>query len=166
MNADIKDQLEKTFPPFELGENRSLLECDFFDTYYCYFDQIDDDFLSQRQMSTEDLFLKINFDWPEFYLQIGLEAAHLRSRPNERIRTWKDVSYEYLYYFGQECYSLSSEGFKFYLPAAIYHFLTTDQNKAFMDSFGFRLNTRWGEDNHVFSDAQKEFIAKFKREHC
>ena len=166
MNTDIKDQLEKTFPPFELGENRSLLECDFNDTYRCYFDQINDDFLSQVQMSPEDLLLEINFDWPEFYLQIGIEAARLRSRPNERIRTWKDVSYEYLYYFGQNCSFLNSEGFKFYLPAAIYHFLTTDQNKAFMDSFGVRLNTRWDEDNHVFSDAQKQFIIKFKRTHC
>lgn len=166
MNADIKDQLEKVFPAFELGENRSLLECDFYDTHHCYFDQIDDDYLSAVQVSAEGLLLEFGFDWPEFYLQTGLEAALLRSRPHERIRTWKDVSYEYLYYFGQNCSFLSSEGFKFYLPAAIYHFLTTDQNKAFMDSFGVRLNTRWVEDNHVFSDTQIEFIAKFKRENC
>ncbi|MGR2922945.1 hypothetical protein [Acinetobacter sp. 1125_18A] len=166
MNADIKDLLEKVFPPFELGENRSLLECDFYDTHHCYFDQIDDDYPSAVQVSAEGLLLEFGFDWPEFYLQAGLEAALLRSRPHERIRTWIDVSYEYLYYFGQNCSFLSSEGFKFYLPAAIYHFLTTDQNKAFMDSFCVRLNTRWVEDNHVFSDAQKEFIIKFKREHC
>ncbi|MCU4319379.1 hypothetical protein KTH44_09585 [Acinetobacter bereziniae] len=166
MNADIKEQLEKTFPPFELGDNRSLLECDFYDTHHCYFDQIDDDYLSAVQVSAEGLLLEFGFDWSELYLQSGLQAARSRSRPNECIRTWKDVSYEYLYHFGQNCSFLSSEGFKFYLPAAIYHFLTTDQNKAFMDSFSVRLNTRWDKDNHVFSDAQKEFIIKFKRENC
>ncbi|WP_433848177.1 hypothetical protein [Acinetobacter proteolyticus] len=163
MSINIKELLEKVFPLIQLGENRSLLECDFYDTHYRYFDQIDEDYLSAIKMSAEDLLLEFGFDWPDFYLKVGLEAARLRSRPQEGIQTWKDVSYEYLYYFGMDCSYLSSNGFKFFLPAAIYHFLTTDKNKAFIDSFVFRLQTRWEEDNHVFSDDQKEFIEEFLR---
>ena len=161
MNVKTEELLEKIFPPFQLGDNRSLLECDFYDTHYGYFDQIDDDYLSAISMSSEDLILKFGFDWPEFYLQAGLEAARSRSRPYEGVRTWKDVSYAYLSYFGQDCGCLSSEGFKFFLPAAIYHFLTTDQNKAYMDWFVFRLESQWGKDNHVFNEAQKKFIIEF-----
>lgn len=165
MDINIKDFLEKIFPPFELGENRSLLECDFYDTHHCYFDQIDDDYLFAIQMSAEGLLLEFGFDWPEFYLQAGIEAVRSRSRPQEGIKTWKDVSYEYLYYFGQDCSYLSSEGFKFFLPAAVYHFLTTDQNKAYIDRFIFRFESQWEKDNHVFNDAQKKFIIEFVREH-
>ncbi|MDO3663430.1 hypothetical protein [Acinetobacter higginsii] len=159
----MKELLEKVFPPFQLGGIRSLLECDFYDTHYRYFDEIDDDYLSVIEMSAEDLLLEFGFDWPDSYLKVGLKAARSRSRPHEGIQTWKDVSYEYLYYFGMDCSYLSSNGFKFFLPAAIYHFLTTDKNKAFIDSFVFRLQTRWEEDNHVFSDDQKEFIEEFLR---
>lgn len=163
MSINIKELLEKVFPPFQLGGIRSLLECDFYDTHYRYFDEIDDDYLSAIEMSAEDLLLEFGFDWPDSYLKVGLEAARSRSRPQESIQTWKDVSYEYLYYFGMDCSYLSSNGFKFFLPAAIYHFLTTDKNKAFIDSFVFRLQTRWEEDNHVFSVDQKEFIEEFLR---
>ena len=163
MNVSIKDRLDKIFPPFQLGEIRSLFEWDFYDTHYRYFDQIDDNYLSAIKFSAEDLILEFGFDWPDFYLQVGLEAARSRNRPQEGIQTWQDVSYEYLYYFGMDCSFLSSEGFKFFLPAAIYHFLTTDKNKAFIDSFVFRLQTRWEEDNYLFSDGQKEFIKEFLR---
>lgn len=166
MNVNIKDLLEKIFPPFQLGEIRSLFECDFYDTHYRYFDQIDEDYLSATGFSAEDLLLEYSFDWPDTYLQMGLKAARSRCRPQEGIQTWMDVSYEYLYYFGVDCSYLSSNGFKFFLPAAVYHFLTTDGNKAFIDSFVFRLQTRWEEDNHVFSDDQKEFIEEFLRVNC
>ena len=165
MSIDIQKSIEQIFPPFELGENRSLLECDFYDTHYGYFDQIDDDYLSAIKISAEGLLLEYGFDWPEFYLQAGLEAVRSRSRPQEGIRIWKDVSYQYLSYFGQDCGCLSSEGFKFFLPAAIYHFLTTDQNKAYMDWFVFRLESQWEKDNHVFNDAQKKFIIEFITKH-
>ncbi|MDI3454934.1 hypothetical protein QLG01_17230 [Acinetobacter sp. V89_4] len=164
MNINIKELFEKVFPPFQLGGNRSLLECDFYDTHYRYFEQIDNDYLSALELSAEDLLLSYGFDWPDFYLQIGLEAVRSRGRPQEGIKIWTDVSYEYLYYFGVNCSYLSSEGFKFFLPAAIYYFLTTDKNKAYMDSFIFRLETRWEEDNHVFSDDQKKFIKEFLTE--
>lgn len=165
MYVNTEEFLEKTFPPFQLGDNRSLLECDFYDTHYGYFDQIDDDYLSAIEMSAEGLLLEYGFDWPKFYIQVGLEAARSRSRPHEGIKTWKDVSYEYLYYFGQDCSYLSSEGFKFFFPAATYHFLTTSQNTAYMDRFVFRLESQWEIDNHVFNDTQKKFIIEFVREH-
>lgn len=165
MDINIKELLEKVFPPFELKENRSLLECDFYDTHYWYFEQIDDDFLSTIGVSAEGLLLEYNFDWPEFYLKAGLEAIRSRSRPHEGIKTWKDVSYEYLYYFGQDCSYLSSEGFKFFLPAALYYFLSTDENKAYMDSFIFRLDSQWEKDQHVFNGDQKTFILTFVRDH-
>lgn len=158
--------LENIFPPAPLGENRTLFECDFYDTHYSYFDQIDDNYLSAIDMSSEDLILKYNFDIPEFYTIIGVKAAVSRTRPNEGIKIWKDVSYEYLYYFGSECCYLSSDGFKFFFPAALYHFLTAPKkNNAFMDSFIFRLDSRWEEDNHVFNDTQKIFIIEFVREY-
>ncbi|ESK54079.1 hypothetical protein [Acinetobacter tjernbergiae] len=91
MNMNIKELLEQVFPPFELKANRSLLECDFYDTHYRYFDQIDDDYLSAIGISAEDLLLEYNFDWPKFYLKVGLEAARSRSRPHEEIKTWRDV---------------------------------------------------------------------------
>lgn len=53
-----KEFLENIFPPFQLGDNRSLLECDFYNTHYCYFDQIDDDYLSAIDMSAEGLLLE------------------------------------------------------------------------------------------------------------
>ncbi|WP_228203403.1 hypothetical protein [Acinetobacter sp. CFCC 10889] len=167
MNIDlnIQNSIEKIFPPFPLGENRSLLECDFYDTHYSYFDQITDDYLSALEVSAEELILEWSFDWPNSYLQIGLEAARSRTRPIEGINTWKDISYEYLYYFGYNCSFLSSEGYKFFFPAATYYFLTTDQNKAYMDWFIFRLNSQWEKDNHVFNDIQKEFIIEFVKEH-
>ena len=165
MDVNIKELLEKVFPPFELKENRSLLECDFYDTHYWYFEQIDDDCLSTIGVSAEGLLLEYNFDWPEFYLKAGLEAIRSRSRPHEGIKTWKDVSYEYLYYFGQDCSYLSSEGFKFFLPAALYYFLSTNENKAYMDSFIFRLDSQWGKDQHVFNGDQKTFILTFVRDH-
>lgn len=164
MDVNIKELLEKVFPPFELKENRSLLECDFYDTHYWYFEQIDDDYLTTIELPAEGLLLEYNFDWPEFYLKAGLEAIRSRSRPYEGITTWKDVSYEYLYYFGQDCSYLSSEGFKFFLPAALYYFLSTDENKAYMDSFIFRLDSQWEKDQHVFNSNQKKFIIKFVRE--
>ncbi|WP_173910729.1 DUF6714 family protein [Acinetobacter sp. Marseille-Q1618] len=160
-----KKFLEETFPLFPLGENRSLLECDFYDTHRRYFDRIEDNYLSAVEMTAEDLLIKWGFDWPEFYLQAGLEAARSRTRPQEGINTWKDVSYEYLYYFGYNCSFLSSEGYKFFLPAALYYFLSTDENKAYMDWFVFRLNSQWETDQHVFNDAQKKFIIEFVKEH-
>lgn len=165
MDINTKECLEKIFPPFLLGDNRSLLECDFYDTHHSYFDQIDDDYLSVIDLPAEGLLLEYSFDWPKFYLQAGLEAVRSRSRPNEGIKTWKDVSYDYLYYFGQDCSYLSSEGFKFYLPAAIYHFLATDGNKAYMDWFIFRLKSQWEKDNHIFNDAQKNIIIEFIKEY-
>lgn len=164
MSINIQNSIELFFPPFQLGDNRSLLECDFYDTHYGYFDQIDDDYLSAIQMSAEGLLLEYGFDWPEFYIQVGLEAVRSRSRPQEGIKTWKDVSFEYLYYFGQNCGYLSSEGFKFFLPTAVYHFLTSDQNKTYMDCFIFRLESQWEKDNRVFNDTQKKFIIEFVRE--
>ncbi|WP_151715855.1 DUF6714 family protein [Acinetobacter sp. TUM15071] len=163
MNKITQEYLEKTFPLYNLGASYSLLECDFYDTHHRYFDQIDDYYLSAIEMSAEDLILEFGFDWPAFYVEAGLEAARSRSRPEEGIQTWEDVSYEYLYYFSDSCSFLDSKGFKFFLPAAINHFLTTNKNKAFIDSFVFRLQTRWEEDNHVFSDDQKQFIKEFLR---
>ena len=165
MKVNTKELLEEIFPPFQLGDNRSLLECDFYDTHYGYFEQIDDDYLSAIEISAEGLILEYGFDWPEFYTQVGLEAVRSRSRPLEGIKTWKDVSYEYLYYFGQNCGYLSSEGFKFFLPAALYYFLSTDENKTYMDSFIFRLDSQWEKDQHVFNDDQKTFIFTFVRDH-
>lgn len=164
-DINIQDSIEKIFPIFELGNNRSLFECDFYDTHYAYFDQIDDDYLSAIGVSAEGLLLEYGFDWPAFYLQIGLKAARSRSRPHEEIRTWKDVSYEYLSYFGQNCSYLSSEGYKFFFPAAVYYFLTTDQNKTYMDWFIFRLESQWKTDHRVFNDIQKGFIVEFVKEH-
>ncbi|MEN3978977.1 DUF6714 family protein [Acinetobacter sp. CWB-B33] len=165
MKLNTKELLEEIFPPFELWDNRSLFECDFYDTHYGYFDQIDNSYLAVIETSAEDVILEYGFDWPEFYTQVGLEAVRSRSRPLEGIKTWKDVSYEYLYYFGQNCCYLSSEGFKFFLPAALYYFLSIDENKAYMDSFIFRLNSQWEKDQHVFNDAQKKFIVEFIKEH-
>ncbi|OTG66801.1 hypothetical protein B9T28_05340 [Acinetobacter silvestris] len=165
MNTNIKELLKKNFPTFQLSSNRSLFECAFYDAHYRYFNQIDDDYLSAIETSAEGLILEYGFNWPEFYIQAGLEAARSRSRPHEGIKTWKDVSYEYLYYFGEDCSYLSSEGFKFFFPAAVYHFLTTDQNKAYMDRFIFRFESQWEKDNHVFNDAQKKFISEFVKEH-
>ena len=156
MKLNTKELLEEIFPPFELWDNRSLFECDFYDTHYGYFDQIDNSYLAVIETSAEDVILEYGFDWPEFYTQVGLEAVRSRSRPLEGIKTWKDVSYEYLYYFGQNCCYLSSEGFKFFLHAALYYFLSIDENKAYMDSFIFRLNSQWEKDQHVFNDAQKK----------
>lgn len=164
MKVDIKELLEKLFPPFELKENRSLLECDFCDTHRRYFEDIDDDYLSLIGVSEEGLLLEYNFDWPEFYLKAGLEAIRSRSRPQEGIKTWKDVSDEYLYYFGQSCSFLSSEGFKFFLPAAFYYFLSTGEDKPYyMDWFIFRLNSQWEKDCYVFNDDQKNFINGFRK---
>ena len=167
MNIDlnIQNSIEKIFPPFQLGSNRSLLECDFYDTHYRYFDQIDDNYLSAVEMTAEDLLLKWGFDWPEFYLQAGLEAARSSTRPIEGINTCKDVNYEYLYYFGDNCNFLSSEGYKFFFSTAVYHFLTTNQNKSYMDWFIFRLESRWETDKYVFNDAQKKFIIEFVKEY-
>ncbi|USA54575.1 hypothetical protein NDN13_05105 [Acinetobacter sp. C32I] len=160
----MNETLEKIFPLYDLGDSYSLLECDFYDTHYRYFEEIDDNYLTALNMSAKDLILKYNFQWPEFYTNAALKAVSTRIRPQEGIKTWEDVSYEYLYYFGDSCSFLDSKGFKFFLPAAINHFLTTNKNKAFMDSFVFRLETRWDEDNHVFSDDQKQFIKEFLRE--
>ncbi|ENU24180.1 hypothetical protein F993_01496 [Acinetobacter proteolyticus] len=160
----MNETLEKIFPLYDLGDSYSLLECDFYDTHYRYFEEIDDNYLTALNMSAKDLILKYNFQWPEFYTNAALKAVSTRSRSQEGIKTWEDVSYEYLYYFGDSCNFLDSKGFKFFLPAAINHFLTTNKNKAFMDSFVFRLETRWDEDNHVFSDDQKQFIKEFLRE--
>lgn len=62
MNINIKELLEIVFPPFQLGRNRSLLESDFFDTHYRYFEQIDNDYLSILELSAEDLLLSYGFD--------------------------------------------------------------------------------------------------------
>lgn len=153
-----KKLLDETFPPFPLGDNRSLLECDFYDTHYWYFEQIDDNCLSAIGVSAEGLLLEYNFNWPEFYLKAGLEAVRSRTRPHEGIKRWKDVSYEYLYYFGGGCSYLSSEGFKFFLPAALYYFLSTDENKTYMDSFIFRLDSQWEKDQQVFTNNQKKLL--------
>jgi len=165
MNSYMQESIEKNFPPFQLGDNRSLLECDFYDTHHRYFDQIDDGYLSAIEMSAEGLLLESGFDWPEFYMQVGLEAVRSRSRPNEGIKTWKDVSYEYLNYFGINCSFLSSVGFKFFIPAAFYYYLSTDENKAYMDWFIFRLDSQWEKDQLVFNGDQKAFILTFVREH-
>ncbi|WP_173910733.1 hypothetical protein [Acinetobacter sp. Marseille-Q1618] len=165
MNTNIEKSIEQIFPPLQLGNTRTLFECAFYDAHYGYFDQIDDTYLSAIETSAEGLILEYGFDWPEFYMQVGLEAVRSRSRPNEGIKTWKDVNYEYLYYFGGDCSYLSSDGFKFFLPAAIYHFLTTNQNKAYMDRFIFRLESQCEKDQHVFNDDQKKFIIEFVKEH-
>lgn len=158
------EYLEKIFPTFDLSDSYSLLESDFYDTHYRYFDEIDDNYLFALNMSAEDLILKYNFQWSEYYTKIALMAVSARSRTQEGIKTWKDVSYEYLYYFGDSCGFLDTKGFKFFLPAAIYHFLTTDHNKAYMDSFVIRLEIRWQEDSHIFSNEQKHLIKEFSSE--
>lgn len=155
------ESIKKLFPSIELGQTRSLLECDFYDTHYCYFDEIDNDFLLSIGMSSEDLILKYNFDYPEFYLKVALKAAHLRTRPIEGIRVWQDVTYEYLCYFGDSCYFLEAEGFKFFLPAAIYHFLLVPNNSSFMDYFIYRLERDWGKEQYLFNTEQKQLIKNF-----
>ncbi|MBF7696615.1 hypothetical protein I2F20_11835 [Acinetobacter sp. EC115] len=164
MMMDIK--LEDIFETFELGDSRSLFECDFYDTHYRYFDEIDDDYLSAVNLSAKDLILSYDMGYPDFYIKIGVEAAESRSRPHENITTWKDVSYEYLYYFGDSCSYLDSKGFKFFLSAAIYIFLKIpEKNNSFMDSFIYRFELQWEKDNHVFNTAQKKFIRSFFIEH-
>lgn len=111
---DKHNFLDKVFPAIELGNNRSLFEEDFYDTHYRYFDQVDDAYLNALNMSPENLILKWGFDWPEFYIKIGIEAVKARSRPYEGINKWQDVTYEYLYYFSDSCCCLSSAGFNFF----------------------------------------------------
>ena len=162
----IPSSVELIFPEYFLSIERTLFECDFYDTHYRYFDQVDDAYLNALNMSPENLILKWGFEWPEFYTKVGLEALKTRSRPYEGIRTWKDVNYEYLYYFGQSCSFLGSDGFKFFLPAALFHYLARpDRNNSFMDSFVFRLDSQWGQDVHFFNDSQKKFIIEFVKEH-
>ncbi|MCG2575134.1 hypothetical protein LVY74_16480 [Acinetobacter sp. ME22] len=168
MKADIKELLEEIFPPFPLGDNHSLFECDFLDSERRYFEDVDDDYLSRRGLSEETLILKYRPPyWPEFYCKVGLEAIRSRSRAQEGIKTWKDVGYEYLYYFGINCWLLSSEGFKFFLPAAFYYFLSAGEDKPYyMDFFIFRFDSsQWEEDCDVFNDDQKNFIREFIEKH-
>lgn len=163
---NIYNSIRDIFPEYELNTERTLFECDFYDTHYRYFDEIDDNYLTAINMSAEDLVLKYGFDWPKFYTEAGVDAANSRSRPQEGIKIWKDVSYEYLYYFGQSCSFLGSDGFKFFLPAALFHYLARpDRNNSFMESFVFRLDMQWAEDSNFFNDLQKKFIINFLKEH-
>lgn len=152
---------KKIFPSIELGKTRSLLECDFYDTHYCYLDEIDDDYLLSVGMSSEDLVLQYGFDYSKFYLDASLKAVNSRTRPIEGIKKWQDVSYEYLYLFGDSCSFLEAEGFKFFLPAAIYHFLLVPNNSSFMDYFIYRLERDWGKEQYLFNTEQKRLIKNF-----
>ncbi|GAB3044700.1 hypothetical protein GCM10027155_07200 [Acinetobacter apis] len=161
MDLKLK-HIQDIFPTKELGNHRSLFECDFYDTHYRYYDEVDGEYLSAVNLSAENLILAYNMDYPNFYQKIGIIAATSRTRPNENIKTWKDITYEYLYYFSDSCSYLDSEGFKFYLPAAIYYVLVKpENNNSFIDHFLYRLEFRWDLDNHVFNNDQKRFIRLF-----
>ena len=165
MVASNRKYLEEIFPQIPLGESYSLLECDFYDTHHRYFNQIDDNYLSAINMTAEDLILKYNFQWPEFYTNAALKAASTRSRPQEGINTWKDVNYEYLYYFGNSCSFLDTNGFKFFLTAAMYQYLTfPEKNYSFIDSFIYRLDSQLGKDHYVSNAPQKKFIELFLKD--
>ncbi|WEV49698.1 hypothetical protein OZX61_04360 [Acinetobacter sp. ESL0695] len=158
--------IQDIFPLKELGNHRSLLECDFYDTHYRYFDEIDDEYLSAINLSAEDLILAYNMDYPDFYEKVGIAASISRSRPSENIKTWIDVSYKYLYYFGESCSYLDSEGFKFFLPSAIYYVsLEPEKNNSFIDYFVYRLEFRWDIDSHIFNSDQKRLIRLFISEY-
>ncbi|MBF7690783.1 DUF6714 family protein [Acinetobacter pollinis] len=158
--------IQDIFPLKELGNHRSLLECDFYDTHYIYFDDIDDEYLSAINLSAEDLILAYNMDYPDFYKKFGIAASISRSRPSENIKTWIDVSYKYLYYFGESCSYLDSEGFKFFLPSAIYYvLLEPEKNNSFIDYFVYRLEFRWDIDSHIFNSDQKRLIRLFISEY-
>lgn len=159
------DHLNAVFPIYRLTTERTLFENDFYDTHYRYFDQIDDKYLSATNMSEKDLILEWGFEWPEFYINIAIEAAQTRSRPKENICTWKDVTYDYFYYFGDNCCYLSPEGFKFFLPAAFSQYYSNAiRNRSFMGFFASRFNLRWSEDSKYFNDKQIEFIKKYSNE--
>ncbi len=161
------DDLNAAFPAYKLTTERTLFENDFYDTHYRYFDQIDDKYLSATNMSEKDLILEWGFEWPEFYINIAIEAAQTRSRPKENISTWKDVTYEYLYYFGDNCCYLSPEGFKFFLPAAfLQYFSNVTIDRSFMDFFVSRFKLRWSEDRDFFNEKQIECTKKFINNEC
>lgn len=154
--------LEHIFSTTQLENQRTLFEEDFYDTHHRYFDQIDDDYLLATNMSTADLILKWGFDWPDNYLEIGIEAAKHRCRPYENINSWKDISYEYLYYFSDSCSCLSSKGFKFFLIAAINIYLLDQKlNMNFIYFFIDRLGRNWEKDKECFSNDQQAFLRKF-----
>lgn len=160
-------KLEKIFPEYQLTNQRTLFECDFYDTHYRFFDEIDDDYLKAlNNSSPQDLILKWGFDWPAHYLKIGLQAVESRSRPQENIQSWKDISYEYLFYFSDSCCFLETEGFKFFLPAAIFHYLDladSTTSLGFMDHFLHRLKYASTKDLSVFDSIQKDFLSEFTK---
>ena len=162
------DELERLFPKQPLGAGRSLLEGDFYDTHYRFFDDIDDDYLQATGHSATDLLLKYAFDWPEFYLQASLQAAQLRRRPIEGYTTWQDVTYEYLYYFSDSCCFIDPLGFQFFLPAAIKHYLLAieqNENTVFIESFVYRIDRDWGTMDWLFDDAQTDYIARWIKQY-
>lgn len=164
----LMNELEQLFPKQPLGAGRSLLEGDFYDTHRRFFDEIDDAYLQAVGHCATDLLLQYGFDWPDVYLKAGLQAAQLRRRPVEGYTTWHDVTYEYLYYFGDSCSFVDSIGFKFFLPAAIkHHWLAIEQHKntAFIDSFVYRIQREWGTTAWDFDDAQTDYIAQWVKQH-
>lgn len=164
----MMDELERLFPQQPLGVGRSLLEGDFYDTHRRFFDEIDDVYLQAVGHSPADLLLKYGFDWPDVYLKAGLQAAQLRQRPVEGYTTWQDVTYEYLYYFGDSCGFVDSIGFKFFLPAAIKHYLLAieqHKNTAFIDSFVYRIEGEWGTTAWQFNDEQTAYIAHWAKQY-
>ena len=154
------------FADVQLAGARTLLECDFYDTHYRYFDEVDDQYLTAVENSAEDLLLKYGFDWPEHYMSLGLTALKNRARPDEQIKFWTEVDHEYLYYFGGECCFLDSEGFRFFLPAAMSRFLDAgEKNTTFIDHFINRLDLKWGKDAAYFNNEQKAVIAEFVQQY-
>jgi hypothetical protein len=159
--------IETIFPiSFKLGDNRSLFEEDFHEVHRRYFDEIDDCYLIAINSSRKNLIFDYGFDWPDFYVKSALDAILSNHRPDEKINTWRDVSYEYQYYFSDSCVSLSSEGFYFFLPAALFNYFEFRdlRNINFIFHFINRLHLQWDQDKCLFDKHQIIFIKKIVEE--
>lgn len=153
------DELKTLFPPQPIQNSRTLFECDFYDTHRRYFEQVDDDYLQALNVSEEDLILVYGFDWPNKYVELAIEALQHHKRPNESIKTWEDVDEEYLYYFSNACSFLEPSGFKFFMPAAMFHYANSAyKNNEVMVHFLMRFNQRRAEDSGLFNEKQLAYL--------
>jgi hypothetical protein len=161
----LLESIDVVFQDVSLGTEYTLLEEDFFDTFYNHFDQIGESFFSNMDTTPQDILLKFGFQWPVSSHEIAIKAMINRCRAENQFMSWQDVTHDY-FCEHQAISFLSPEAFVYYLPAMMKLYLQGQENMWYAYKFEFYIKRAYKEIIALLNHEQVGFIIDFLQLYC
>lgn len=161
----LLESIDVVFQDVSLGTAYTLLEEDFFDTFYNHFDQIGESFFSNMDTTPQDVLLKFGFQWPASSHEIAIKAMINRCRAENQFMSWQDVTHDYFYEHDAISF-LSPEAFVYYLPAMMKLYLQGQENMYYLQYFIFYIERAYKEIIALLNQEQVSFIIDFLQLDC